>query len=82
MLFNVNKRHILKVGTRNLKYDYEMRGEKLKSVQCVKDFCVTTACKANRILGITDRKFSFKNKDIILMYIILVRPHFEHAVQF
>ncbi len=37
MPFNVKKCHILQVGTRNLKYDYEMSGEKLESVYCVKD---------------------------------------------
>ncbi len=35
--FNVNKCHILHVGTRNQKFDYEMNGVKLDSVQCVKD---------------------------------------------
>ncbi len=41
MPFNVNKCHILQVGTRNLKYDYEMSGEKLESVHCAKDLGVT-----------------------------------------
>ncbi len=94
MPFNVNKCHILQVGTRNLKYDYEMSSEKLKSVQCVKDLGVTivsnlkfsqqskdAAGKANRMLGFIKRNFSFKNKDIIL-YNSLVIPHLEHAVQF
>ncbi len=52
------------MGTRNLKYDYEMSGEKLESVHCVKDLGVTitsnlkfslqckdAAGKANRMLG-------------------------------
>ncbi len=43
MPFNVKKCHILQVGTRNLKYDYEMSGEKLESVHCVKDLGVTIA---------------------------------------
>ncbi len=73
-----------------------MRGVKLESVQCVKDFGVTivsnlkfslhckeAACKANKVRGIIGRKFPFKNKDIILpMYISLVKPHMENAVQF
>ncbi len=29
------------MGTRNLKYDYEMSGEKLESGHCVKDLGVT-----------------------------------------
>ena len=96
MPFNVNKCHILQVGTRNRKFDYEMNGVKLKSIQCVKDLGVTIASnlkfsqqckdaagKANRMLGFINRNFSFKNKDIILpLYISLVRPHLEYAVQF
>ncbi len=75
MPFNVKKCHILQVGTTNIKYDYEMSGEKLESVHCVKDLGVTmtsnpkfsqqckeAADKANRILGSIKRNFSFKNK--------------------
>ncbi len=93
--FNVKKCHILQEGTRNRKYDYETSAEKLEGVHCVKDLCVTitsnlrfsqqckeAAGKANRMLGFIKRKFSFKNKDIILpLYNSLVRPHLECAVQ-
>ncbi len=41
MSFYVNKCHILQVGTRNLKNEYEMNGTKLESVQCVKDLGVS-----------------------------------------
>ncbi len=43
MPFNVNKCHIIQVGTRNQKYEYEMNGMKLERVQCVKDLGVTIA---------------------------------------
>ncbi len=96
MPFNVNKCHLLQMGTRNIKYEYEMGGVKLESVHCVKDLGVTitwnlkfsqhckeAACKANRMFDFINRNFSFKNKDIILsMYISLVRPHLEYAMQF
>ncbi len=96
MPFNVNKCHILHVGRRNQKFDYEMNGVKLESVQCVKDLgvsiasnlkfsrqCNEAAGKANRMLDFINRNFSFKNKDITLpLYIYLVRPHLEHAVLF
>jgi len=37
----------------------------------------------SRMLGYINRNFSFKNKDIILpLYISLVRPHLEYAMQF
>ncbi len=64
MPFNVNKCHILQVGTRNQKCEYQMNGTKLESVQCVKDLslriasslkfsqqCKDAAGKANRMLG-------------------------------
>ncbi len=75
MPFNVKECHILQVGTRNIKYDYEMSGKKLESVHCVKDLGVTVtsnlkfsqeykeaAGKANRMLGFIKRNFSFKIK--------------------
>ncbi len=85
MPFNVIKCHILQVGTRIRKFDYEMNGTKLESVQCVKDLGVTIASglkfsqqckdaagKANRMLDFTNRNFSFKIKDVILpLYINL-----------
>ncbi len=68
--FNVDKCHVLQVGTRNKKFGYEMRGVKLKSVQCAKDLgvkitsnlkfsqqCVDAANKANRMLGLIKRTF-------------------------
>ncbi len=94
--FYVKKCHILQVGTRNLKYDYEISGVKLESVQCVKDLgvriasnhkfsqqCKDAAGKANRMLGFININISLKNKDIILpLYNSLVRPHLQYAVQF
>ncbi len=93
MPFNVNKCHILHVGRRNQKFDYEMIGVKIYRV---KDFsvsiasnhkfslqCKDAASKTKRMLGFLNRKFSFKNKNIILpLYTSLVRPHLEYAVQF
>ncbi len=73
-----------------------MNGTKLEGIQCVKDLGVSTAyslkfsqqCKdavgkANRMMGFVNRNFSFKNYDVILpLYVSLVRPHIEYAVQF
>ncbi len=70
MPFKVDKCQVLQFGTRNEKFDYEMRGVKLKSVQCAKDLgvkiasnlklsqqCVDSANKANRMLGFNKRNF-------------------------
>ncbi len=79
MPLNVNMCQILQVGTRNQKYDYEMNGTKLESVQSVKDLgatitpslkfsqqCKDAAGKANRMLGFINKNFSFNNKEVIL----------------
>ncbi len=36
MPFIVNKYHILQVGTRNQKFDYEINSVKTDSIQCIK----------------------------------------------
>ncbi len=96
MPFNVNKCQVLQVGTRNKKFDYEMRSVKIKSVQCTKDLgvkivsnlkfsqqCVDAANKAYNMLGFIKRNFLFKNESVILLlYTSLVRPHMEYRVQF
>ncbi len=77
--FNVKKLYVLQVETRNLKYDYEMSGVELESVQCVKDLGVTIASnlkfsqqckgaagKAKIMLDFMNIIFSLRNKDVIL----------------
>ncbi len=96
MPFNVNKCHVLQVGTRNQNFDFEMNGTKIESVQCLKDLgdaiasslkfcqqCKEAAGQANRMCGFINRNFSFKNKNVILLfYISFVRLHLEFDVQF
>ena len=44
--------------------------------------CTAATNKANRILGLINRTFSFKNEaNVIKLYKSLVRPHLEYAVQ-
>ncbi len=65
MSSNVDKCQILQAGTRNKKFDYEMRGVKLKSVQCgtalgakiasnlkFSQQCVDASNIVNRMLGL------------------------------
>ena len=96
MPFNVNKCQVLQIGNRNKKYQYNMKGQQIKSTSSVKDLGVTVsqnlkfsqqcneaASKANRMLGFINRNFTFKSKDIILpLFKSMVRPHLEYAVQF
>ncbi len=94
MPFNVNKCHILHVGTRN--QNLIMRWTALNSIACneskILAFRLGQTLKSpgnarmpipNRMLGFINRNFSFENKEIILpVYISSVRPHLEYAVQF
>ncbi len=70
MPFDVNKCQVLHVGTRNIKFDYEMCGVKLEGVQCVKALgvkmannikfsqqCLDAAIKANRMSNFMKRNF-------------------------
>ncbi len=43
MSFNVNKCHVLQIGTRKQKFDCKMNGTKIENAQCVKDLGVTIA---------------------------------------
>ncbi len=95
MPFDVNKRHIFQVGTRNQKFYYEINCVKTESLQCVKHLGVTIALnrkfsqqckdttgKTNRMLGFINRNFFFRNKDIILtLYISLAKLHLEYDVE-
>ncbi len=73
-----------------------MWGVNIESVHSVKDLGVTVASnlkfsqqcnesgkKANRMVGLIKRKFSFKKKDVVLpLYNGFVRPHLKYTVQF
>ncbi len=72
-----------------------MRSVRIKSVHAVKDLGVTVASnlkfsqqckdvviKANRRVCLIKRKFSFRNKHVVLpLYNGFVRPHLEYTVQ-
>ena len=96
MPFNVNKCQMLQIGYQNKKYKYDMLGKPITVTPCVRDLGITlttnlkfsqhcneAAKKANRMLGFISRNFTYKSKDIVLpLYLSLVRPHLEYAVQF
>ena len=96
MPFNVNKCTVMHIGKKNDKFNYKMFDNELSKTEKQKDLGiiitpdlkaaaqVTTACnKANRILGLISRNFSYKTIETVRsLYTALVRPHLEFAVQF
>ena len=96
MPFNINKCQMLQIGYQNKKHKYDMLGKSITVTPCVRDLGITVttnlkfsqhcneaAKKANRMLGFISRNFTYKSKDIVLpLYLSLVRPHLEYAVQF
>ncbi len=90
------KCHILKVGTRNKKYEYEMNSVKLESVNYLNDLgntimsnlnffelCKYVSDKSNRMLNFIYRNFSFKSKNILIaLYIRLIRSHLQYAMRY
>lgn len=95
MLFNVSKCKVLHFGKNNVNAEYSMGGVILEAVKIEKDLgvmiqddlkvaqqCVKAVKTANRVLGMINRTFKFKNKKIILqLYKALVRPHLEYCIQ-
>ena len=96
MSFNIDKCHVLHIGSHNPNFDYEMSNAKVKSVNEEKDLGViisknlkpdnhiTKVVKtANKLVGFIGRTFSFKSEKVILtLFNSLVRPHLEYCVQF
>ncbi len=94
MPFNMNKCQILQVASRNIKNDYKICGVRIKTVLSVKALGVTVTSdlkfsqhckesvrKANRMIDLIKRNFSFMNKNVLLpSYKSFVRPHLEYAV--
>ena len=96
MPFNVDKCKALHVGRNNIKHNYIMRDEILKSVTEERDLgviisedlkcskhCLEIVKKANKVLGLIGRLFEFKTKQgFLTLYNALVRPILEYGVQF
>ena len=94
MLFNAGKCHILHLGGRNERYEYNMEGRVLEPVEFEKDVgvivhqslkpsmqCAKAAARANGILGQLSRAVCYRDRDTFLrLYKVYVRPHLEYAV--
>ena len=95
MPLNVNKCKVMHVGKTNPVIQYEIIGEKIPETIEEKDLgvfisnnlkvgtqCCKVAKKGNQILGLIERTFTSRDKDIMLkLYKSLVRPHLDYCVQ-
>ena len=93
--FNSSKCKVMHVGGKNPCYQYTMNGNVIETVHEEKDLGVliddklsfskyicNTAAKANRILGLIRRTFTYISKEsFIILYKTYVRPHLEYCVQ-
>lgn len=94
MSFNIEKCHIMHLGTNNIKYQYTMNGTPLSEsnqerdigVMISKDLKPAAQCKkaaktATRVLNQILRAFHYRDKRTFLnLYKTYVRPHLEFAV--
>jgi len=93
--FNASKCHVLHFGRKNKKYSYQLCNLTLETVTEEKDLgviisedlkaektVVKNVKKADKILGMIRRTFSFMNKDMLQQLIkVFIRPHLEYAQQ-
>ena len=96
MAFNADKCSILHVGRNNEANDYTLNGIGLRKIASEKDLgvivsddlrprkqCISARNRANRVLGFIARSVTNKTAEVILrLYLTLVRPHLDYAVQF
>ena len=96
MKFNVDKCKVLSIGDVNRETRYQMNNDAIEKSDCERDLgvmisrnlkpskqCVFARNKANKVLGFIQRSVSYKTSEVILkLYLALVRPHLDYAVQF
>ena len=95
LTFNPTKCHVLHIGKKNPQYMYHLDNYLLPEVTSEKDLGIIInhdlmaeenvlhqVKKANKMLGIIRRTFSYLNKDsFLLLYKTYVRPHLEYCQQ-
>ena len=96
MSFNSEKCKVLRLGRPNLDEKCKLNNTDLDNSECEKDLgvlvssdlkpsnhCINARNKANRILGFISRSVSNRTAEVFLkLYLSLVRPHLDYAVQF
>ena len=94
MEFNVEKCKVMHVGRKNLRFEYQINGVKLETVEVERDLGVmissdmkpTSQCEkaakgANAALGMITRSFHYRSKDTLIpLYKTFVRPKMEFSV--
>ena len=94
MPFNTSKCTVMHLGCHNCNHQYAMDGNQITSVSLQRDLGilissdlrwdhqVNESCKkANKVLGMIARNFTYKTRNIILpLYKTLIRPHLEYGV--
>ena len=95
MLFDVEKREVMHIGTNNKLYSYSMNNATLKTVDVERDLgviinkngnyseqCLIAEKRANCVLGMIKINIKYKNAAIIMrLYKSLVRPRLESCIQ-
>ena len=93
MEFNVEKCKTMHLGSRNVRHNYSMNGQKLEEVKSERDLgviitndlkvseqCRQACNRANRMLGLIRRTISSRDPVILTrLYKSLVRPHLEYS---
>lgn len=96
MDFNTSKCSVLHIGKHNTESRYALNGSVLRKINSERDLgvlvsqdlrpreqCISARNKANRILGFISRTVTNRTPEVILkLYLALVRPHLDYAVQF
>lgn len=94
LFFNDDKCKVMHIGRNNAGENYRLGGELLSSTNLEKDLVLISSklkveqhvsgivAKANSRLGIIGRNLAFLDKEIMMaLYLVLVRPLLEYAVQ-
>ena len=95
LVFNSDKCHVMHFGSKNRKNYYHINGRLISPVMQEKDLGVIISAdlkaennvvysvnKANRILGMIKRTFSYLNHEMLAqLFKVFVRPHLEFAQQ-
>ena len=96
MEFNIDKCSVMNVGRKNPGNRYTISNVSLKRSEGEKDLgvrvspdlrprkqCIEARNRANRVLGFITRSVKSRSAEVILkLYLALVRPHLDYAVQF